>query len=216
MHKEIESDIKNLQLLAERRAILCRAAARLFRKKGYDRTTIPEIAQEAGMSVGSIYRYVKKKEDIIYLLYRETVSQLERNVYNVCAAELPPFEKLFCFISRYYRFIDDNRDALHVGLRDMNLFEGFRETLQKQESRTLRCIESILQEGIEKGVFAPVGVPLLAYNIIMLGHMWVMRSYRLKGMTIDEYIAQQYDFMHRILTPGPMGTPQPEAEEPQG
>ncbi|SFV02593.1 TetR/AcrR family transcriptional regulator [Alicyclobacillus macrosporangiidus] len=93
MHKQIESGIKNLQLLAERRAILCRAAARLFRKKGYDRTTIPEIAQEAGMSVGSIYRYVKKKEDIIYLLYRETVSQLERNVYNVCAAELPPVRK---------------------------------------------------------------------------------------------------------------------------
>ncbi|MCL6517014.1 TetR/AcrR family transcriptional regulator [Alicyclobacillus sp.] len=199
VHREIESDIKDAQLLAERRAVLCRVAARLFRKKGYDRTTIPEIAQEAGMSVGSIYRYVRRKEDIIYLLYHEVVGQLEKNVYRICQERLPPEEKLLRFIDAYYRHIDTNRDALHVGLRDMGLFEGFRDLLQQQESRTLACIERILQDGVEQGVFAPVPVPLLAYDIIMLGHMWVMRAYRLKGWTIDQYIAAQADLVRRIL-----------------
>ena len=51
--------------LARREEILA-AAMRLFARQGYARTTTREIAQEAGISEGTIYRYFSSKQEILF------------------------------------------------------------------------------------------------------------------------------------------------------
>lgn len=47
-------------------------AARLFTKKGYESTTMREIAEECGILAASLYYYIRTKEDLLYALIEET------------------------------------------------------------------------------------------------------------------------------------------------
>jgi hypothetical protein len=50
----------------------------------------------------------------------------------------------------------------------------------------------IIDEGIEKGIFKEVDVDLMAYNILMLVHMWVLKRWHFKKrLTLDKYIDLQ-------------------------
>lgn len=199
MERKIQSTIKDQDLLTERRALLCETCAKLFRKNGYHNTTIQNIADESGISVGSIYRYVKTKEDIMYLMLQYYSNLMDVEVYPLVKMNLPPFEKLFLAMRNYYTLIDQNADYFHVSLRDMKLVTGFRSALQQREDMTIDCFSNILKEGISSGDFASVPVEVLSYNLIMFGHVWILRSYRFKGEKIEYYIQQQYELVERLL-----------------
>ena len=47
------------------------AALKLFRRRGFDRTTMRDVAEEAGMSLGAAYYYFASKEAIVLAYYDE-------------------------------------------------------------------------------------------------------------------------------------------------
>ena len=51
------------------RALILETALRLFRERGYERTTMRAIAQEAGVSVGNAYYYFASKEHLVQGFY---------------------------------------------------------------------------------------------------------------------------------------------------
>ncbi|HEU5111529.1 MAG TPA: TetR family transcriptional regulator, partial [Micromonosporaceae bacterium] len=63
------------------------AALRLFREKGYDRTTMRAIAQEAGVSVGSAYYYFTSKEELVQGFYDSIAEQHRQQSAEILAAE---------------------------------------------------------------------------------------------------------------------------------
>jgi TetR/AcrR family fatty acid metabolism transcriptional regulator len=54
-----------VELAEDKRMRICEAAIKLFAAKGYHEARADEIAQEAGVAVGTIYNYFKNKEDIL-------------------------------------------------------------------------------------------------------------------------------------------------------
>ena len=56
-------------------------ALHLFAEKGYEATTMRDIAAEAGCSLGLTYRYFRRKEDLVLALYHWLVEQLEVHVH---------------------------------------------------------------------------------------------------------------------------------------
>ncbi len=55
------------------RGRLLRAAAHLFREKGYHRTTVRDIASLVGIQSGSLFHHFKSKEDILIQVMKETI-----------------------------------------------------------------------------------------------------------------------------------------------
>ncbi|MEI6101665.1 MAG: TetR/AcrR family transcriptional regulator [Eubacteriales bacterium] len=60
----------------EKRKLIFRAAARVFVRHGYHKTTVKEIVEEAGVSVGTFYLYYKNKEDIFEKIFDSVVNIL--------------------------------------------------------------------------------------------------------------------------------------------
>ncbi len=78
------SGLRERQKQARREAIY-RAAARLFAENGYGATTVEEIAEEAGVSVPTLYSYVSSKADLvvaIYALDHELINAQKQAIIN--------------------------------------------------------------------------------------------------------------------------------------
>ena len=66
--REVKSSVKDESLIEIRREQMIRGAVKLFKEKGFHRTTTREIAKEAGFSIGTLYEYIRTKEDILFLV----------------------------------------------------------------------------------------------------------------------------------------------------
>src|SRR3990172_143290 len=59
---------------------LMEAARRLFTRSGYERTTVDEVAREAGYSKGAYYFHFASKEDVLFALVNEWVEHRSRQL----------------------------------------------------------------------------------------------------------------------------------------
>ncbi|MDX5423566.1 MAG: TetR/AcrR family transcriptional regulator [Hymenobacteraceae bacterium] len=57
--------------------LLVDTALQLFSEKGYDRTSIRHIAQEAGVSLGLLYNYFKSKEELLHEIFRRMNADIQ-------------------------------------------------------------------------------------------------------------------------------------------
>lgn len=73
--KEIETVVKDQELIGRRHAQICDATLKLFSRKGFHRTTVREISEACGLGTGTLYSYIKTKEDILHLVYRQILGQ---------------------------------------------------------------------------------------------------------------------------------------------
>src|ERR1044072_5918534 len=62
------------------RAALVGAARRLFAERGFDATTIAQIAQEADTAHGSFYNHFRTKEEILEAVFEDTLTEHSRHL----------------------------------------------------------------------------------------------------------------------------------------
>src|SRR5689334_4916758 len=79
---------ENNDVCDKRRAIL-RAARELFANNGYDDTTIAEIAQAAGVAVGTVYLYFANKHDILVDVCLALNAEIAQVIQSAAALNLP-------------------------------------------------------------------------------------------------------------------------------
>ncbi len=82
--REVQSSVKDERLIKIRRNQMIKGAISLFKEKGFHRTTTREIAKAAGFSIGTLYEYIRSKEDILYLvidsIYDEVQDKLQQDL----------------------------------------------------------------------------------------------------------------------------------------
>jgi AcrR family transcriptional regulator len=73
--RRIQSITRNAGLVRERRETLVNAAISVFVEKGFHNATVRDIGRAANMTQGTIYNYVRSKDDILYLVCDRIVSE---------------------------------------------------------------------------------------------------------------------------------------------
>ena len=197
---EIPSLVKDRNLLQERRLAVIEAAVKLFTAHGFHKTTTRRIAEEAGMGVGSLYDYVRSKEDILFLVTDHIHGQVEERLkatlewFRTNARTDGAKEALVSAISAYLAVCDDLADdILLIYQESKSLPPSSRRSMLERETRISGIFEEIIRRGIGEGCFrAGEEASILAENIVVLGHMWTFRRWRLgKKYDLEEYTRLQ-------------------------
>ena len=85
--KEVATQIKNKELVKERRRQIVDAAVPLFIERGYHKTTTRALAQATGLSIGSMYEYITTKDDVLYLVCMAIHAEVEHGVADDLAVQ---------------------------------------------------------------------------------------------------------------------------------
>ena len=193
--KEIESSVKDKELIEIRRKEIVNAAVDLFVRKGFHRTTIREIAQKFGMSVGTLYEYIRTKEDILILVCDYINSTVRMRVKPSVEITKDSAQSLINAIEIYYRIIDELQDyIIFLYQETKSLSHENRKYIFKSEEDMTQIFVNILKHGVEQGSFKidEKNILLTAHNIMVLGQMWAFRRWALrKNYTLDRYIETQ-------------------------
>src|SRR6266851_10000434 len=96
-----------------------RSALRLFKEKGYHATSMRDIADEVGINKGSLYSYIRSKEDLLIPVFERAMGVLLEQMEQISAdASLVPTERLRRAIHAHVTAVADNLDVLTVYLSE--------------------------------------------------------------------------------------------------
>ena len=186
------SSIKDTTLVEKRRDQIIQSAITLFKQKGFHRTTTREIAKEAGFSIGTLYEYIRTKEDVLLLVYESINDHVYQHLEKLTDVVEPSLADLITIIDSYYRFIDKMQDEVLILYQEIKSLESNarKKVLQEERKQVLMLKSAII--GAVPYEISEEEAEILANNILIHGHMWGFRRWTLhKNYTIDQYIEMQ-------------------------
>ena len=203
--KSIPTQVKDSELVVQKRREIVDAAVGLFIRKGYHPATTREIAREAGFSIGSLYEYIASKEDVLYLVCDAIHAEMEERLRKEMVEGRTVADTLHGAIDAYFRVCDRMQDSILLIYRETaSLAPEYQRYVLQNETRITEIFTRILEEGFNSGAFQfeeMKTVRLMAHNIIVLGHMWAFRRWFIREQfSLDEYIHHQSSFITRELS----------------
>ena len=96
------------------------AAARVFARRGYADASVQDVADELGILKGSLYHYIKMKEDLLFWLLEEVHGDVEVILEEVAKAEgLAPLERIELYVKRQVLYNLDNLERISIYYHDV-------------------------------------------------------------------------------------------------
>jgi TetR/AcrR family transcriptional regulator, cholesterol catabolism regulator len=177
-------------------------AGSIFTEKGYDKTTVRDLARACGFEVGNIYNYFPSKEDILFQVFIRDMTQLVNILRPLVDPEntLPPREKLKQFISEHIGVIASRNSRLQFEVERRNLSWAHRKKIIDLRNEIEDILMEILSNGIEEGEFRKTDLKIEVYSIasiIARTQIWYSRKGRLSSSEISDML---YDFINRALS----------------
>ena len=181
------------------------ASLRLFSERGFARTTVRDIARQAGITDAAIYYHFESKRELLDALVEErgflhSLQNLER-----LTADLPLAETVVWMARGAINLMDDNRDFLRLiimeGLGgDDSALAQYRRLIDLWE----RALSTVLGRYAMKGELPAVAVPTLArqiiYTILMAFEDNLLGRHTAERATPEQRRDAQGEFVSEALT----------------
>jgi len=145
--KEVKTRIKNPKLIDRRRKQIIDGAIQVFTAKGFHSATVREIAEAAGLTMGSLYNYIRSKEDIIYIVYDYITRILREEVIEAIAGLTDPGERLKVALRQNLHTIYEYQDVVMFIYKASTFLdtESLHEVLAR-ETEYIELFENLLRD----------------------------------------------------------------------
>jgi AcrR family transcriptional regulator len=138
-----------------RREELVRVAATVFQEKGYQASTLNDIAEQLGTDRASLYYYVSSKEDLFQEVVRGVLDANVKEANRIVKLDEPAAEKLNQLIRCLMLSYESNYPFTYVYIQeDMGRVTNVDTEWAKGMSRQTRRFESIVKEVLRDGIAA--------------------------------------------------------------
>jgi len=140
----------------EKRRLILKVATEVFAEKGFNESTISQIAKKAKIAEGGIYVYFKNKEDLLFSIPEERMeyflSGLHEHLEGINGA-LPKLRKLIWY---HLNFYEKNKDYVLILLQNIQQNPRFNSTRAYQLIREFaKRVAQTIEEGKKEGVIRP-------------------------------------------------------------
>jgi len=189
----VEEAVRAARTSARRRQVLD-AAVKVMGKTGFHQMSMQDLATEAKVSVGLIYKYFGGKEDLLLATIVRILDVFRDQLGPVMdAAGDDVVDRLAAGIRRYIQIVDENLDGVVLTYRESRtLGMPGRTQIKELEIETAAPLRAAIETGVAQGVFRDVNVDLAVFDIMLLAHGWALKHWHFGPIyTVDEYIGLQ-------------------------
>ena len=167
-------------------------SARIFARKGYKSTTLQDIADEFGVLKGSLYHYIKGKDDLLFEVVSTVYAKGLDNLRSIAESDLDPVERLRAVIRGHVLYLADNLVETTVLLHEFDQLAD-----ERRSEVPVRAYQQLIADLIAEAVatddrFKPGTDPQLAALATLGATNWIYRWYRPNGKRSPAQIADQF------------------------
>lgn len=170
---------------------ILRAAAETFSDRGYQATTLDDIASAARISRATFYSYFPSKDELLRRMYTEVIATTQETVERIVREKISAPEKLRRIIRFFVSYIGSHKPLIQVFFSELFSLSSTMTHSVSQANRALwGVIERVVEEGIQAGAFIPLHPRRFTY--LLLGACnWMHRWYRPGGEWTPDTIAEE-------------------------
>jgi len=195
-----ERKLKEKQEMHKR---ILNGARKIFLEKGYEKTSMRNIAAEISYSQGSLYFYFKDKSEIFHELHKEGF-RLLLNQLKVLDKVGDPFERLKASGRVFIQFAQENKDYYNLMfIVDEPVKDPLSEGFQIAEE-AIKYMQGMVQECQQKGKFVDMDIEYFTFLIISVVHgicalFCKHRNTSFIGKTNEELMQNGYESFVALL-----------------
>lgn len=143
--------------MEKRRKEIFEAALKVFSDKGFDKTTLEDVADKVGLSKPAIYLYFKNKEDLFFSMIYDRIKDIEDKLKEIVKMQTQAIKKIESLIVFKTKFFKENLNFFKI-LHEMefeiiNLKSApkFKKKFSNKYKKYINKISNIMQQCIDEG-----------------------------------------------------------------
>jgi AcrR family transcriptional regulator len=188
-----------------RERIMATAEA-LFRRMGFAKTAVADIASELRMSPANIYRFFPSKNAIVEAICRRCLSEVEETVWAIARSKAPAAQRIERLILEILAYHKQNLVTEHrINELVVAAIEHSWDTVRAHNDVMHRIAELILRDGIDAGEFEPVDPgetsELIMRALVAFTHPLMLGQCLEEGDDIEAQARASVRFLLRAITP---------------
>jgi len=196
----IHSSAKDAGLVEQRQEQIIQGALKLFFEKGYHPTSIAQIAQACGMSMGQLYHYISSKDDILFLVHKHMqISWIQRLMKARVNSIEKPLDRLAYSLRLSFDFLMENSELIKFIYTESKYLNKrhLRVILEMDNEYVVGFWRDRLKEIF--GDSSPVDIDLSANFIEYAMIFYQMRGWNIKKTPSNELFAFLLKFIFEGL-----------------
>jgi AcrR family transcriptional regulator len=188
------------------RARIMETAEALFRRLGFAKTAVADIAAELKMSPANVYRFFASKNAIVEAICRRCLSEVEEKAWAAARAKAPAGQRIERLVLEILAYHKENLLIEHR-VNEMVLFamEHMWDTIRAHKEILRNVTEVILRDGIESGEFEPVEpratAELIMRSVLSFTHPVLVGQCLEEGQDLEAEARASVRFLLRAITP---------------
>lgn len=191
MAEAVRNQSADHSLADSRRRQIFLAACRVLGRKSFHEASVKELALEAGIAAGSIYLYLRSKDEILVLIAESMVGELIEQLPAIRERSGgDPRRELIEMMSTIIDVIDRYRDAfnvLHHEGRYLELRAEYKGAIARASGPYRSAVATVLERGREQGLIHFINAESAVHIMHMLCAGWAMHGQSLRGIGKDTY-----------------------------
>jgi AcrR family transcriptional regulator len=169
-----------------------RIAAEIMCQKGYEGTSMNDIAEAAGLTKAGIYHYIRGKEELLFEIMTYAMDNLDQRVIapaqEIADAEL----RLRKIVEGHCRSLLEGVGAITIILEEMSaLTAAHRRIIKARKREYFDFIRQTLQQLESEGKLRDVNLTTAAFSLLGM-ILWISRWYRRDGKLSADQVLKDY------------------------
>jgi AcrR family transcriptional regulator len=168
--------------LSAKQVQLLDTAEMLFSQKGFDGTSVRDIAEAAGINTAMISYYFGSKEKLMEEIFERKGMNIREKVDALLKDDtLDPLEKMFSLVDSYIDSILQRKRFHRILLCEMIINQNppIIQMVEKMKTRNSECINDLIRLGQKKGLFRKnIDIPMMSNTLVgTVSHMLINMDY---------------------------------------
>lgn len=175
----------------ERLAEIYRTAAQIILRKGYDATSVNDIANALGMTKAGLYHYINGKKELLFDIMNFGLDELDEEVVTPAQAIADTTARLRFIIASHARLVTRGQGAITILVDEITALTPAQSRKITHRKRTyFDCLRDTLKQLKVEGQLQDVDVTAATFSLLGMIN-WLSRWYRQDGALTEEQAAEQ-------------------------
>lgn len=171
---------------------ILRAAAALFRRQGFNGTSMQDLAQQVGLTKSSLYHHFPSKQALLSEILELTIERATPSVRSIAEGGLPATERLRQAVVQHLIELIHDQDSVACFVEEGRfLTPDYRPAHLAKRDRYEGYFRRIIEDGVSAGEFRRVDVHLASLAVLGMCNS-AATWYRPEGELEPEEIASEF------------------------